>query len=104
MKLHVSSYVCFVEGLQRLMCESCESCVRLDDASIVSKMPPFPFVVYSLAVFPHTVDATKPYHSLINPANGKFIFRITCPLLYLVSHGSRALAGAPAALLSIKFV
>jgi len=34
------------------------------DASIVSKMASFPFVVYSLAAFAYTIDATKPYHSL----------------------------------------
>jgi len=53
--------VCVVEGVQGLVYESC---VRLDDASIVSKMASsFPFVVYSLAAFAYTIDAAKPYHS-----------------------------------------
>jgi hypothetical protein len=43
LKLHVSSCVYVVKGVQGLVCESC---VRLDDA-IVNKMVPFPFVVYS---------------------------------------------------------
>ena len=99
LKLHVSSCVYAAGGVYGLVCESC---VRLDDASTFSKMPPFPFVVYSLAALLRPSMPQNQNITLINPVNGKLIFRIPARVCTWSCNGSRAIAGAQAALLSIS--